>query len=85
MGFDYANRLKMLPPYLFAEIEEKVERKRKEGMDIIDFGIGDPDLPTPQPIRSGVILGVGWRERNGDVLQLRLWRRTCLNYRSFQS
>ncbi|HPR99090.1 MAG TPA: aminotransferase class I/II-fold pyridoxal phosphate-dependent enzyme, partial [Methanomassiliicoccales archaeon] len=50
MGFDYANRLKMLPPYLFAEIEEKVEKKRKEGMDIIDFGIGDPDLPTPRPI-----------------------------------
>jgi len=50
MGFDYANRLKMLPPYLFAEIEEKVEKKRKEGMDIIDFGIGDPDLPTPKPI-----------------------------------
>jgi len=50
MGFDYANRLKMLPPYLFAELEEKVEKKRKEGMDIIDLGIGDPDLPTPQPI-----------------------------------
>ncbi len=50
MGFDYANRLKMLPPYLFAEIEEKVEKKRKEGMDIIDLGIGDPDLPTPRPI-----------------------------------
>lgn len=50
MGFEYANRLKMLPPYLFAEIEEKVERKRKEGADIIDFGIGDPDLPTPKPI-----------------------------------
>lgn len=50
MGFDYANRLKMLPPYLFAEIEEKVEKKKKEGADIIDFGIGDPDLPTPRPI-----------------------------------
>ncbi|MCG7845235.1 MAG: aminotransferase class I/II-fold pyridoxal phosphate-dependent enzyme [Methanomassiliicoccales archaeon] len=50
MGFDYANRLKMLPPYLFAEIEEKVNKKKKEGMDIIDFGIGDPDLPTPKPI-----------------------------------
>lgn len=50
MVFDYAKRLKMLPPYLFAEIEEKVEKKRKEGVDIIDFGIGDPDLPTPRPI-----------------------------------
>ncbi|MCG7840815.1 MAG: aspartate aminotransferase, partial [Methanomassiliicoccales archaeon] len=50
MGFDYANRLNMLPPYLFAEIEDKVNKKRHEGVDIIDFGIGDPDLPTPSPI-----------------------------------
>ncbi|MDD1771691.1 MAG: aminotransferase class I/II-fold pyridoxal phosphate-dependent enzyme [Methanomassiliicoccales archaeon] len=50
MGFEYANRLKNLPPYLFAEIEEKVNKKKQEGVDIIDFGIGDPDLPTPSPI-----------------------------------
>ncbi|HSV42456.1 MAG TPA: aminotransferase class I/II-fold pyridoxal phosphate-dependent enzyme, partial [Methanomassiliicoccales archaeon] len=39
-----------IPPYLFVEIEEKVKKKRQEGMDIIDFGIGDPDIPTPAPI-----------------------------------
>ena len=50
MPFDYATRLKKLPPYLFAEIEEKVKVKQREGVDIIDFGIGDPDLPTPAPI-----------------------------------
>jgi LL-diaminopimelate aminotransferase len=50
MPFDYATRLKKLPPYLFAEIEEKVKVKQRQGMDIIDFGIGDPDLPTPKPI-----------------------------------
>lgn len=50
MGFDYANRLKAIPPYLFAEIEEKVNKKKAEGVDIIDFGIGDPDLPTPSPV-----------------------------------
>ena len=50
MGFEYANRLKMLPPYLFAEIEDKVNKKKHEGVDIIDLGIGDPDLPTPSPI-----------------------------------
>lgn len=50
MGFDYANRLKTIPPYLFAEIEEKVNKKKAEGVDIIDFGIGDPDLPTPSPV-----------------------------------
>ncbi|QLH75153.1 MAG: aminotransferase class I/II-fold pyridoxal phosphate-dependent enzyme [Methanomassiliicoccales archaeon] len=50
MPFDYATRLKKIPPYLFVEIEEKVKRKRQEGLDIIDFGIGDPDIPTPSPI-----------------------------------
>jgi len=50
MAYEFANRLKNIPPYLFAEIEEKVERKRKQGVDIIDFGIGDPDVPTPAPI-----------------------------------
>ncbi len=47
MHFEMANRLKKLPPYLFAEIDRlKIEAKR-EGRDIIDLGVGDPDLPTP--------------------------------------
>jgi len=44
---EVAQRIKNLPPYLFAEIEEKVNRARAEGKEIIDLGIGDPDLPTP--------------------------------------
>lgn len=50
MAYEYADRLKNLPPYLFADIEEKVRKKAAQGVDIIDFGIGDPDLPTPRPI-----------------------------------
>jgi LL-diaminopimelate aminotransferase len=50
MSFEYANRLKKIPPYLFVEIEEKVKKRRLEGVDIIDFGIGDPDIPTPKVI-----------------------------------
>ncbi len=42
--------LKKLPPYLFDELDRKAERKRKEGVDIIDFGVGDPDIPTPEHI-----------------------------------
>lgn len=45
-----ANRMKKLPPYLFARIEKKIEEAKERGVDIISFGIGDPDLPTPQPI-----------------------------------
>jgi LL-diaminopimelate aminotransferase len=44
---ELAERLKQLPPYLFAEIDKKKQEARARGMDIIDLGIGDPDLPTP--------------------------------------
>jgi len=42
-----AQRIEKLPPYLFAEISKKVAEKRAQGVDVISFGIGDPDLPTP--------------------------------------
>ena len=44
---DFAQRIQTLPPYLFAEISKKMAEKRAQGVDIISFGIGDPDLPTP--------------------------------------
>jgi len=42
-----ARRVEQLPPYLFARISELIAAKRAEGVDVISFGIGDPDLPTP--------------------------------------
>jgi LL-diaminopimelate aminotransferase len=39
-----------VPPYLFAELERKIAQKRREGVDVISLGIGDPDLPTPQVV-----------------------------------
>jgi len=48
--FEKAERLKKLPPYLFKEIDRKKAEVRARGVDIIDLGIGDPDLPTPSHI-----------------------------------
>lgn len=45
-----AKRIEKLPPYLFAEIDRKVAEARARGADIISFGVGDPDLPTPPHI-----------------------------------
>jgi LL-diaminopimelate aminotransferase len=42
-----AARIEKLPPYLFAEIDRKVALAKARGADIISFGVGDPDLPTP--------------------------------------
>ncbi len=47
MEIEIADRLKKLPPYLFAEIDRLKMEARSAGHDIIDLGVGDPDLPTP--------------------------------------
>jgi LL-diaminopimelate aminotransferase len=45
-----SKRLDQIPPYLFAELERKVTAKREAGVDVISLGIGDPDMPTYEPI-----------------------------------
>ncbi len=45
-----ASRTEKIPPYLFARIDKKKEEVRKRGIDLIDFSIGDPDIPTPHNI-----------------------------------
>ncbi|MCL6622260.1 MAG: LL-diaminopimelate aminotransferase [Syntrophobacterales bacterium] len=45
--FQPAQRLSLIPPYLFKAIDDKKEEVRARGVDIIDLGVGDPDLPTP--------------------------------------
>lgn len=47
---EQAERLKQLPPYLFAELDRKKAEARSRGVDVIDLGVGDPDLPTPDNI-----------------------------------
>ena len=49
-----ARRLGRIPPYLFAEIDRKVQEKKAAGVDVISLGIGDPDLPTPPRIVSAL-------------------------------
>ncbi len=46
--FEPAARLGLIPPYLFKEIDEKKAEVKARGVDIIDLGVGDPDLPTPR-------------------------------------
>lgn len=51
----FAQRIENLPPYLFARIDEMKAKKRAEGVDVIDLGVGDPDLPTPPHIVDALI------------------------------
>ncbi len=50
MKITAADRVRELPPYLFAQIDKMKAEARSKGVDLIDFGIGDPDLPTPPHI-----------------------------------
>ena len=43
----FASRIDKVPPYLFVEISRKIAAKRAQGIEVISFGIGDPDIPTP--------------------------------------
>jgi LL-diaminopimelate aminotransferase len=47
---ELAERLNKLPPYLFVEINRKIAELRAQGKDVVNFGVGDPDLPTPSHI-----------------------------------
>jgi LL-diaminopimelate aminotransferase len=45
-----AARVEKIPPYLFARIDKKKSDAQSRGIDLVDFGIGDPDVPTPDHI-----------------------------------
>ncbi len=50
MEVQLSERLKKLPPYLFADLRRKMAAAREKGVKVITLGIGDPDTPTPDPI-----------------------------------
>ena len=45
-----AKRVQNLPPYLFVGISKAIAKKKEEGIEVISFGIGDPDIPTPNTV-----------------------------------
>ncbi len=50
-----AERLRALPPYVFARLDELKAHARAQGLDLIDLGMGNPDGPTPQPVVDAAI------------------------------
>jgi LL-diaminopimelate aminotransferase len=50
MQFKESERLRLIPPYKFAEISKIIDKKRGQGLDVISLGIGDPDIPTQENI-----------------------------------
>jgi alanine-synthesizing transaminase len=54
MNTDF-HRIRRLPPYVFEEVNRLKAKLRAEGVDIIDFGMGNPDMPTPKHIVDKLI------------------------------
>ena len=54
MTIEFNERLQKLPPYLFIEIDRKKRKLQESGVDVIDFGIGDPDTSTPDFVISAM-------------------------------
>lgn len=51
-------RISRLPPYIFGIIRDLLIDARRRGEDVIDLGMGNPDLPTPKPIVSKLVEAV---------------------------
>lgn len=50
-----ADRVKQLPPYVFARLDELKARAREQGLDLIDLGMGNPDGATPEPVVEAAV------------------------------
>ncbi|MCI4627136.1 MAG: LL-diaminopimelate aminotransferase [Candidatus Magnetoovum sp. WYHC-5] len=58
INIELSKRVKDLPPYIFARIDKIKKNARDKGADIIDIGIGDPDMPTPKHIVEAMKVAV---------------------------
>ncbi len=60
-----SRRLAGLGSYAFAEVGQEVAKLRARGIEPIDFGVGDPTVPTPEIVRRATVRGVEERQRAG--------------------
>lgn len=51
----FSKRFDAIEPYLFVGISKTIAEKKKQGIDVISFGIGDPDIPTPKFVLDSMI------------------------------
>jgi len=58
MEIEFSDRLKKLPPYLFADLRRKMAAARAKGVKVIRIDIGDPDIPAPDPVVQELIRAV---------------------------
>ena len=61
------HKIRRLPPYVFEQVNRRKAELRAEGADIIDLGMGNPDLPTPpkseQSPRHAKLVQLTWNAK----------------------
>jgi len=65
MNIQIADRVNAIGSYAFADVDNIVKHLKKEGIEPIDFGVGDPTLPTPKLIRDACKEGIEKRKSSG--------------------
>jgi len=65
MAYPIASRIRTLQSYPFAVINEQVDKLRAEGLSPVDFGVGDPTIPTPELVRERLKTAVDERAASG--------------------
>ena len=65
MKIEASRRLQGIGSYAFADVDRIVEQLKKAGIEPIDFGVGDPTLPTPEIIREACKEGIEKRKSSG--------------------
>ena len=61
-----ADRLQSLPQYVFARLDELKANARKQGVDLIDLGMGNPDGPPPAPVIAAAKAALDEATNHGD-------------------
>ena len=70
----FSKRFDTIEPYLFVGISKTIAEKKKQGIDVISFGIGDPDIPTPKNLYWILCLNIQIIQQIIDTLN----RKVCL-------
>ncbi|MEM1589768.1 MAG: aminotransferase class I/II-fold pyridoxal phosphate-dependent enzyme [Candidatus Bathyarchaeia archaeon] len=65
MKFEFSEKVRALPPYLFAELEKIVRQKKLKNVDIISLSIGDPDIPPPKAVINALLEEAAKPENHG--------------------
>ena len=83
MEIKYSDRISKAAPYAFAEIDKKVNDLKEKGVEVIDFGVGDPKSPSPEIVINNLSKcghnrrSYGYPSYIGDLS----FRETCSEYK----